>query len=498
MAELAHRRGLLPVRKFRLAQFLSRQSLDPLTGHVVGRWGTGQVDGGLALAGRYAAVHGVGEDRFWDDLKGLYRHGLAYQAVKPAPGRRAVYALCLRTDTIPGDLPQDLMRQLKVWDFPDAEDPYEDADYGRLASRPVSIEPLVVQCGEREAEQLAASPRWEHPAHSKAARIAEQIREAAKALGAAGSPNLHCAAVAAPDRAAAMSARVHRLMLVMGNGKASPLYAKGFSQLVGFRSTGSRDLRPDHIELPKTTPSAAPGKRSGQAYGEDFSAVASRVQRRVWHSWRAQLGRSHVFLPSPTRAEQRRSHTGDPWSDLHHTITIALRRSTESELVELLTQNLIRYDQWGHETFRADDLGRLAGWRLWRLIRDRDAAGFGRLDARRRQVAQAKHVSAWDDIETAVARRARILRGEASSRMLEERPRRDEASRRDAAFARAEAERREKAERWNLGRWEPESDREGKSPEERRMPLPPGTTNDAIHAAAVARARAEKRGRRHS
>ncbi|MER7666792.1 MULTISPECIES: hypothetical protein [unclassified Streptomyces] len=191
-------------------------------------------------------------------------------------------------------------------------------------------------------------------------------------------------------------------------------------------------------------------------------------------------------------------HTGDPWSDLHHTITIALRRSTESELVELLTQNLVRYDQWGHETFRADDLGRLAGWRLWRLIRDRDAAGFGRLDARRRQVAQAQHVSAWDDIETAVARRARILRGEASSRMLEERPRRDEASRRDAAFARAEAERREKAERWNLGRWELESYREGQSPEERRMPLPPGTTNDAIYAAAVARARAEKRRRRHS
>ncbi|MFD4143034.1 hypothetical protein [Streptomyces sp. NPDC058572] len=505
VAELAYGRGLLPARKFRLAQFLSRQSLDPLTGRVVGRWGTGQVDGGLALAERYAYVHGIGEDRFWDDLKGLYHYGLAEQVVKPAPGRRAVYALCLRADAIPGDLPDDLMRELKVWDLPDAEDPYEDAEYGRLTTREaVAVEPLVVECGPHESRQLADAPRWEHPAHSKAAQVAGKIRESARWLGAADTPNLHCAAVAEPDRAAVMSARVHRLMVLMGNGKASPLYAKGFSQLVGFSSTGSSDLSPARIEQPKTTPSAAPGRRGGQVFGEDFSAVARRVQSRVWHSWRAQLGRSEVLLPSMTPQERRRSVTGDPWSDLHHTIVIALRRSTESELVDLLTDNVIRHDQWGHETFRADNLGRLAAWRLWRLIRERDAAGYGQLDARRRKVPQAAHVSEWDDIDTALARRERILSGQTNQQTLEAQARltdarRAEARRRDEAMARAEAERREKFERWNLGRWarEPENVHEEEQAGQRHVQPPPSPTKDGVHAAALAKARAEKRARRH-
>ena len=91
------------------------------------------------------------------------------------------------------------------------EDPHEDADYGRLTdtARPLS-EPMVVQCGRADgAAELAAAPRWEHPAPLRQPPGSRRpIREAAKALGAAGPPNLRCAAVASPDRAAAMSARV--------------------------------------------------------------------------------------------------------------------------------------------------------------------------------------------------------------------------------------------------------------------------------------------------
>ncbi|NED01510.1 hypothetical protein G3I55_07550, partial [Streptomyces sp. SID6648] len=104
-------RGILPETKFRLAKFLNLQRLDPMTGRVEGRYGTTQVDGGVALSERYAYEFKVGTDRYWDDLKGLCRLGFAEQVQKPAPGRRAVYALVLRADAIPSDLPEDLMRE---------------------------------------------------------------------------------------------------------------------------------------------------------------------------------------------------------------------------------------------------------------------------------------------------------------------------------------------------------------------------------------------------
>jgi len=525
VAEIAHTRGLLPETKFRLGKFLNTQRLDPATGRVEGRYGTDQIDGGLALAERYACVHQVGEDRFWDDLKGLYRAGYAERVVAPAPGRRAVYALCLRADAIPADLPDDLMRELRVWDLPETEDPFEDAAYGRLTSRPAGpVEPFVVRGENRETQQLitelAAAPRWEHPADSSAAAVAQAIRtewqraertvdpwpgwepveEPQAALMAPAlvkptpAPDLRCIAVADRDRAAEMTARVHRLMTLGGNGKPSPLYAKGFSQLVGFSSTGSSGLIPANgMEKTKTTPSAAAGKRTGQASGDNLGSVASKVLRRVWHSWRVQLGRGEVFLPRPTPQEQSRSVTGDAWSDLHHTITIALRRSTESELVELLTSNIVRYDEEGRIAFKADNLGRLAGWRLWRLINSRkNAHGYGP----RREVKVAAHVEARD--EATSEERARMRTRAAQAQQIQHRQEM-------ARIEQAAAERAERHERWGLHRFErPEVHSWAREPEqvhqqeqaarqETEQPAPPA---DAVHAAAVARARAEKRARK--
>jgi hypothetical protein len=173
-----------------MVRFLTQQRLDPQTGRIEGRWGTDRVDGGLALAERYACVHDIGEDRYWDDLKGVFRAGFAEQVVRPAPGRRAVYALCLRADAIPADLPEDLMRELRVWDLPEAQDPDEDAAYGRLTSRKaVPVEPWVIVPANPETRRLAAefaaAPRWEHPAGSKAAQVAGTIREGSKRLGEA-------------------------------------------------------------------------------------------------------------------------------------------------------------------------------------------------------------------------------------------------------------------------------------------------------------------------
>ncbi|WP_329345526.1 hypothetical protein OG252_52100 (plasmid) [Streptomyces sp. NBC_01352] len=533
IAEIARYRGMLPETKFRLIKFLNTQRLDPMTGRIEGRYGTDQVDGGMALAERYAWQFGVGPDRFWEDLKGVKAYGLAEQVVKPAPGRRAVYALVLRADAIPSDLPEDLMRELRVWDLPEAEDPDEDAAYGHLSARPApAVEPFVVRGENRETQQLitelAAAPLWEHPADSPAAAVAEELRtqwqrasravdpwpgwepaeEPQAALVApavvkpAPAPDLRCIAVADRDRAAEMTARIHRLMAVGVNGKTSPLYARGFSQLDGFTSNGSKWLnRDEEMEKAETTPSAATGKRTGQAFGDDLSSVARSVMRRVWHSWRVQLGRGVVFLPSGTPEELSRSMTGDAWSDLHHTITIALRRSTESELVDLLTSNIVRRNEWGEITFRAENLGRLAGWRLWKLINSRkNAHGHGP----RREVKVAAHVQVWD--EATAEERDRIRNRVEQVRELDK-------QREQVRVEERLAERAERRERWGLHRFEqpeirgtqPEPRRWAQQPEEvhleelagqRRVPSKSSREADASWRAALAKARAEKAARK--
>jgi hypothetical protein len=533
IAEIARYRGTLPETKFRLAKFLNSQRLDPATGRVEGRYGTAQVDGGVALSERYAWQFEVGSDRFWDDLKGLKAAGLAERVQAPAPGRRAVYALCLREDAIPSDLPEDLMRELRVWDLPEAEDPFEDAAYGRLSARPApDVEPFVVRGENRETQQLitelAAAPRWEHPADGPAAAVAQEIRtqwqQAARAIDPwlgwepveepqaalmapavvkpTPAPDLRCIAVADRDRAAELTARVHRLMALGVNGKASPLYAKGFSQLVGSSSTCSSGLIwSEGMEKPKRTPSAATGKRTGQAFGDDVSAVARSVMRRVWHSWRAQLGRGVVFLPTGTPEELSRSITGDPWSDLHHTVAIALRRSTESELVELLTSNIVQRNRWGTITFQAENLGRLAAWRLWRLINDRkNAHGYGR----RPEVKVAGHIKAWD--EATSEERARMRARIEQARELD---RQREAARVEQRLA----ERADRRERWGLHRFEqpelrapeleprrwaqqPEHVHIEEQAERQRVEGPAFQSAEATHRAALARARAEKAARK--
>lgn len=506
VAELSYGRGLLPATKYRLARFLSQQELDPATGRVVGQWGTGRTDGGMTLAARYAWQFGVGEDRFWDDLKGLYRYGFAARVVAPAPGRRAVYALVLRTDAIPRDLPDDLAQRLKVWDLPEFEDPHEDAQYGRLtdAAAVLSDPPTVVSVDEGTASELAAAPRWEHPANSPAALAAEAIRRSAMAVGKqAGPQDLRCWAVADRDRAQALTQRL------MTNGKASPLNARDVSPLSGLFSTGSRGLSwANKMGQTKTTPSAAPGKGFPFLSGDDPDAVADRVLRHAWRAWRVQLGHGKVLLPSGHWDELGRWHSGSAWSDLQRTVRIALRRSTEGELVDLLSSSVAG----------VDDVGRLAGWRLWRLINARrEAHGYG---GRQRTVALADHVTRWDNVATAVTERARTMAASPALVDLEDREAelREQERRREAARLAAEAElareakRAELASRWGLNRYapgpqqdpprrwaarEPEYVHEEQTAKRRRIDMPPASSMaEDTHRAAVERARAERRRRR--
>ncbi len=507
IAEIARYRGILSETKFRLAKFLSCQRLDPMTGRVEGRDGTTQVDGGVALSERYAYVYDVGTDRYWDDLKGLFRLGFAEQVQKPAPGRRAVYALCLRADAIPSDLPEDLMRELRVWDLPEAEDPYADAVYGRLTSRPVpAVEPLVIQDRSERTQtallaELAAAPRWEHPADSRAAAVAEDLRTqwkdatrtipapgpvdswpgwepvgeeaqetalvpasvaqpALQSSGPSSGPDLRCVAVAGRTReeqlaltADQLRERLARLALLpwysdITHGKASPLYAKGFWPCGSTSAGKCPDSAAKTMEKPKTTPSAAPTTSSPQGFGESYPQVAMRAMRRVWHLWRRELGAKAVLLPQGDPEGLSRSRTGSAWEDLHHTVTIALRRgATESEVVELLTTNVVRRDQWGVITHRPDDLGRLAGWRLWRLIRSRpDAPQYRRRTLRWRP---ADHVTRWDEA-SAQERELRRTGVTEERRLADERE-----ARRLEHIAAERRERRRRRQNWNLDRFEP-------------------------------------------
>lgn len=245
--------------------------------------------------------------------------------------------------------------------------------------------------------------------------------------------------------------------------------------------------------------------------------------RRVWHSWRVQLGRGVVFLPSGTPEELSRSITGDAWNDLHHTVEVALRRSTEYELVELLTSNIVRRNEWGEVVWRAENLGRLAAWRLWRLIRSRkDAHGYG---GGHREVRPAAHVERWDSMTPAELERRRARANAVVQappdldRMedLREQERRREAARlaaeaeltAQAKQAAEEAARHQLARRWALDRFveqsptrrwaarEPEEVHEAQMAARRALDLPRiRSSSETGWQAAVARARAEKRAAR--
>ncbi|MEV6297570.1 hypothetical protein AB0M41_46125 [Streptomyces sp. NPDC051896] len=179
-------------------------------------------------------------------------------------------------------------------------------------------------------------------------------------------------------------------------------------------------------------------------------------------------------------------------------------------------------DLLSHNVAGVDDVGRLAAWRLWRLISARrDAHGYG---GRRRTVAQATHVTGWDHIPTAVAERARIMTAPAAQPDFLDREAelREQARRREAAPIAAEAElareaqRAELADRWGLDlygpvrgsepeqprRWpsrEPEHVHEAQMEDRRRLDMPLTRSQDEeTYRAALARARAEKRGRRRS
>src|SRR5213076_1574329 len=296
---------------YRLTEFLSQCRIDR-TGRVLGLWRTEGADGGMKLAEEYGERHKLHKKAFWEDWAGLRAAGLAEQVVKPAPYRTAVYALCLRVSAIPHGLPEDLARQLRVWELPDTE-PVEEEDslYGHLSeavdpdswAEPVALQDLAAaedkDFNEQGAADLAAAPRWEHPADSPAAAAAESLAQAIRRAPQDERPkDLRCMAVAAPYTADRLADWL-TLNAQLTQPETSPLYREG-SQLSGFGfSAGSWGFGPSKkMEEPKTTPSAAAGRSGPVPSGDPLPAVADRVLRRAWAAWRRQLGRGKAILPN--------------------------------------------------------------------------------------------------------------------------------------------------------------------------------------------------------
>ncbi|MEU7230021.1 hypothetical protein [Streptomyces chrestomyceticus] len=375
----------------------------------------------MELAARYAARYDIAPDRFWADFKALVTLGLAERIVAPAPGRKAVYALVLAYDAIPQDLPEDLARLLRVHDLPDVEDPDEDATYGRLAdSQAPEWRVHVESVKEAEAADLQAAPRWEHPPASPAALAAQAIAKTARSLPEEQRPrDLRCIAVASRRSAA------------YNEPKTSPITRGGFSP-GGFYSAGSRGLASlEDLVKTKTTPSAAPTSGvPGFFSGDDPRAKARWVLQRAWHAWRRELGYGRVILTSGRYDEAGQWQSGPTWDDLLRVVQIALRRTTPSHLVEILSASVAG----------AADVGRLATWRCWNLINSRrDQQHHGK----RQSPPTGPRAAAWDDAsfaerqrQRAQARAAHLAAEEASLREKQNRRQQEMETRRRLFFER--------------------------------------------------------------
>ncbi|MFF1794316.1 hypothetical protein ACFVXQ_08815 [Kitasatospora sp. NPDC058263] len=449
MVALRHERGELPQRLHRFAKFLTNKDVCERSGRIIGCVEFGQ-DGGMKLAELYAEKHGLAIGAFWDDLKLAKAAGLAERVVAPAPGRVAVYALCLAPAAIPQRLPEELTRQLRVWELPTVEsNGHEDTTVGHLTAgeAPAWTEPVVIELTKHQAADLQAAPRWEHPEGTPAAEAAVRLAEAMRRAAEEDRPrDVRCVATTAPKRVGDRIA--HRLNAFTGTEpETSPLYVRGVFPHVGCLSNGSNGLMPrNNMEQTKRTRQRGAGGPFGG--GDDYHVVAQRVLQACWRSWRLQLGRGRKILPSGTWGDDGEwlQGSGTQWSDLHRVIVMALHRSTEQELVHLLTGGIRS----------ADNLGRLAAWRLWRLINTRrDAHGHGR--------TLNEHIRAErDDLHPAEITRYAELSLKARRAPA---PRDERASAAHAAHAaaqaeverravEAEAQRREQYERWGIKRAE--------------------------------------------
>ena len=348
--------------------------------------GDGLVSGDLSA--RYGREFGLAAGAFWADRLPLVEAGLIEQVCAPFEGQPAVYRVCVRLDRLPRDLPADLAAALGLEDLSDvlaaaaeALETAAAARRGHLADVPEGLpEWTVVSAAEvprklapvkepsagEEADEtalralaeqlagsefarllgaLAADARWEHPQGSRAAQVAADIARAAAVTPQELRP---------ADPRCVCIAPAHRLR----TGTVSYTRKRALSPFGLFTQ---ETLGPviERMESAERTPQRAAGAWRGD--GPSAVAAAEGVLGRAYAIWRDKLRSDQlIYRPAPGSAvcDEERAR---PWRDLRHAVVVALRRSTEDQLVAELT----------HDLHGVRDVARLAAGRCWTLTRAR-------------------------------------------------------------------------------------------------------------------------------
>lgn len=349
-----HSQHLLTDEELRICAFLNqgRQRIDASTGWIVAvDHGTGEVDGGMGLAERYAHVHGLCEATFWEDLKRVRRKGLVECVVRPAGGRiprKARYALCLharllqdlpRGIVVPKDLAEVLTLHLapRPQDLPDPTVGSGPGPTTMLRREPEAAavrfagDPKVVNLTPAQAKELASAPRWKdapQPAPAKAT-----------------SPGLSTG-----------QALLGRRFLT--RPETSPYYAKTFSPFsLETQVPGQARYQHPSWKSRKAGASAAARRAEPEPTATELRAAEAALSR-AWHTWRADLGAGRVNFSRRFFDEAGRGILTETYRDLRRTVAFALRRTGEQHVLGELTRSL--------ESAR--DLVPFISARLWRIV----------------------------------------------------------------------------------------------------------------------------------
>ena len=337
-----HSVGLLPYEALRVAKFLTREDVCRYDGRILGRIDSeGRAGGGMDLAERYAEVEHLNPATFWEDIKRLYRQGLAERVQAPAPGKRAEYALCLSADAVCGlprgvVVPSDLAEALRMHQIPDSL-PEPDQDYwiGGVA-RAVAQDPDslrleaadVVEISAEQAAELAAVRASWSPADLSAG-------------GKPKAPRLPAAAASHPGFAC--------------RPETSPYYARRSLPYDSVPHQGSHSRSAKPHGHTKTTPqrAAEPPLKPAER------AAAAALLWAARQSWKASAATA-VLLSSKTWDDDGQWVNDPAWTDLVWAVGRALRRTTRARVWEELTVTV--------EV--AQDLAPFLGSRLYRKIID--------------------------------------------------------------------------------------------------------------------------------
>lgn len=321
------------------------------------------------LANTYARKYGVKPKRFYDHRKLLVDVGVIRQVRHSAPRRAAVWQLVMPFSAMPGDVGPDLARALRL-DLPEEAiaEPTAESEYsvGWLSDSPpqwetVKIRHLAWRPGEQPPDPVRLSVEAGLPwidvetlcvargLRAEHAYATAQERDFDPVEAEAAVRRRLRFSVAEPvDNTAAQTPSV------TPDPEVSP------SSLVSLFPTIDPTLR-KYWSSPVDNAAAEVGEGRPSAgdwkdrVGPAERRRSAKVLRRAWGAWKGwQKACGRPVDLAPIRAGE--------WDDLVDAAALALRRMTDGELLDLVTESLDDSIQ---------NLARTVSWRIWRQIKTR-------------------------------------------------------------------------------------------------------------------------------